>query len=100
MNENEGNLYEFFFYCLIFGMEIIHKRYTLYAFSIKYRFDCARKKITMNIFKLLYIYIYIFDIVFFMHIDRKLLLFFFLLLQIINSLYCVNYYDNTMKKKS
>lgn len=39
-------------------MEIIHKRYTLYAFSIKYRFDCARKKITMNIFKLLYIYIY------------------------------------------
>lgn len=58
MNENEGNLYEFFFYCLIFGMEIIHKRYTLYAFSIKYRFDCARKKITMNIFKLLYIYIY------------------------------------------
>lgn len=33
-----------------------------------------------------------------MHIDRKLLLFFFLLLQIINSLYCVNYYDNTMKK--
>lgn len=43
-------------------MEIIHKRYTLYAFSIKYRFDCARKKITMNIFKLLYIYIYIFSI--------------------------------------
>lgn len=35
-----------------------------------------------------------------MHIDRKLLLFFFLLLQIINSLYCVNYYDNTMKKKN
>lgn len=50
MNENEGEIYTSFFYYLIFGMEIIHKCYTLYAFSIKYRFDCARKKITMNIF--------------------------------------------------
>lgn len=50
MNENEGETCTSFFYYLIFGMEIIHKCYTLYAFNIKYRFDCARKKITMNIF--------------------------------------------------